>query len=807
MKKRYFKKLLNDLSKMPFIYHDLDGNVLNDFVDIDANRMDIETLTPYKNPSIISYQERLKENNKVLFIGNAGIGKTTFFRFVVLSIIARNSNINIFNKKERNRIIPVYIPLKVLDNNSINPIYNYILSNIEPLKRHKYLYKKANKGEIFLLLDGYDEISQINKINYIQGELSMILNNGDTIPNIAIKTIFHEKIQNCKIWLSSRKEFFKIQGLGNFYSTKGSPNISNPKIIGLELKGIGDNRQKLAKTIFDRYKKRNPKYIELLDEELFIRCLKNSEGIDINDLSQSPLFLTVIIYLYINYIQNSDEIQSFLINNYVELILKTIALLIKDLDEDKVRQLPKAKKIAYLQRRNLYEKEKIEFLKFFAAQLYVDNKTVFEYKYIVDKLLVFLEGYNSINKQNIISSLKNFDNEPNFIDQLIYCTLFTYAGRNENITVYDFPHRRFREVLASLYFEENEDSDFIMKLISINKSIDYSEFVYVFYKITKNKDGILEKLLDSYIRTKDIKYSEIAKYCVISTPLQNNYSKLIENIISKIIEMNSPINISKVFTKNHIPSSSFVINISSKINHYINTTNHFSLNCCLSSCLELNIAIDTQQLIQKTFCNINEVNSILILDYLIKQNKSFDYIFDNYDKLSKSHICLLICSNIDLINIKKLEEWVKETSDFYILIKIVKYLIYYKLHISKELSYLSIVYFGLYTISTEIEKEFKHSDYQNSINEIFEQFINNQKKNAYTFFINKKEILQELVSVEFNKKTVSIFQENNLNNLNKINKSEFTFNLRKHHKFKKLVDEETTDLNQFKSLFFNYYVE
>src|SRR5437870_4726953 len=87
----YFHKreLRTRLGEMPFIYRDLDADVLEDFVEVKLERVDPTKLTPaVPTKLLISLDKRLRNRKKVLLLGNAGARKTTFARHTILSIIA-----------------------------------------------------------------------------------------------------------------------------------------------------------------------------------------------------------------------------------------------------------------------------------------------------------------------------------------------------------------------------------------------------------------------------------------------------------------------------------------------------------------------------------------------------------------------------------------------------------------------------------------------------------------------------------------------------------------------------------------------
>lgn len=84
----YLHDLEEKIREMPFIYKDLDSEVINDFVDVEFQSLDLSSLKLVTTRKInLGDDEKLKRNTRVLFLGNAGIGKTTFQRRTVISLI------------------------------------------------------------------------------------------------------------------------------------------------------------------------------------------------------------------------------------------------------------------------------------------------------------------------------------------------------------------------------------------------------------------------------------------------------------------------------------------------------------------------------------------------------------------------------------------------------------------------------------------------------------------------------------------------------------------------------------------------
>src|SRR5690606_37402671 len=120
----------------------------------------------------------------VIILGNAGIGKTTFTRNIILKIINKKFKILNYEADELKNVIPIYVPLKIINNSIKNPILNYILNNNTYYKGNELkLERDLRNRKIFLFLDGYDEVSTVANRNYLREELILIFGSGTNTIN------------------------------------------------------------------------------------------------------------------------------------------------------------------------------------------------------------------------------------------------------------------------------------------------------------------------------------------------------------------------------------------------------------------------------------------------------------------------------------------------------------------------------------------------------------------------------------------------------------------------------------------------
>jgi hypothetical protein len=476
---------------MPFIYRGLEGEVLSDYVDVDMHSLDLATLRLKPiNKIILKNEERLRSNNRILFLGNAGVGKTTFQRYAILLLLRKASG-SLFTY-EKQQLIPIYVPLKAIDNSSPYPVTRYIIESVTPFSGQRgarRLLNMASKGKLFLFLDGYDEIPFTGAgRNFVQEELGELFlgtrRYGRETQDVHDEVV--DVLKENRMWLSSRREFFEQNPLGSLGS--GRHPIVNHGFVALEIQGVGSNRIKLARVIFDKYRKQSSEYAQILSEEYFIYDIDYSNDSEMKRLSFNPLFLTMMCYIYAQKAIEEKTHEVDWARKFDDLILECIDLLLRDLDEYKARDLPLAHKAGLLNRRNAFTPEKRLFVEYFAAQLFFEAKSVFDLSYLKTKVKQYFreEGVDSSAASVILADLdEDTANRPNFALQLVFCGVFVTAGKRMADFLYDFPHRRFREVLASKYIATPER--YILLLDRLYEK-QFSEFLVVFFASQWFKD-------------------------------------------------------------------------------------------------------------------------------------------------------------------------------------------------------------------------------------------------------------------------------------------------------------------------------
>ncbi len=288
-----------------------------------------------------------------------------------------------------------------------------------------------------------------------------------------------------QIWLTSRPEFLDA----HFPVDQNKPGGGWIEVLKVE--GVATNRELLVARIFARYTSRdalNPtRFLELVDS------IKDGET---RDLSHNPLFLTVMCYVYAKerLEPNSGRLDAF--RTFDEIIERCIRLLVRDRDSERVRELPPSRR-ALLKARGEHGDEKDEFLRSFAGRLYADERNLFDAQYLRGAALDFFAARGTPQAAEIVEELKGatIGVGEDIVTQLIYCGLFVRQAQGG---LYDFPHRRFREVLAWRHYEQNPD----VLLDSVGKVFWHELVLFVFARYSQ-AETIFGRLLELAVREPD----------------------------------------------------------------------------------------------------------------------------------------------------------------------------------------------------------------------------------------------------------------------------------------------------------------
>lgn len=487
----YLRELHEQLKRMPFIYRDLELDVLQDAVTVELLRLNPSTLLD----SDASYSERdtferLRDSRKVLLVGQAGIGKTTLFRYCILSLIVKGGAR--FRLPKKDRPTPCYVPLKAVSPSEKNPIVAYLLAH-NPLFRGSgglaRLISMAHERKIMLFLDGYDEIPIVAGTERIRDEIAALIARYPVSAPYGTDSQdsrwFYAAFVGCRIWLSSRREFL----------------LANPVALPDDIsvfwsQGVRGERVRLVTHIFSKYREHAPDfYSEKLDPERFLQQLAVAADGSLDDLSRNPLFLTVMCFVYVGDLRENRDPSQIWHQGAYELIHRCIDLLLIDIDFAKVRGLTEVQRHALLHRRAAYRDEKREFLEYVSVESYFANEPLQTERSLTERAMHFFSHESKDStRHDILHGLSSDDATVNLVKQIIYSGVLVGVEYRHKQTLLDFPHRRFKEVLAC----RRLDNDLGLERLAESISQPYlAELIIVYVEQSSRAEELIKALINS----------------------------------------------------------------------------------------------------------------------------------------------------------------------------------------------------------------------------------------------------------------------------------------------------------------------
>lgn len=570
----HFEELYGKIKDMPFLYRDLESEeILDGYVEEDKDVYDLAALQSGRAKIVARYpDDRIRTTQKAILLGGPGIGKTTFVRQAILSVILGKGYSERFIANER--LVPFYIPLKAVNPTERSPVISYVLANnrfLHGKTGFKRLLSLARNKSLFLLLDGYDEIPIDEQIGHsITTELKLMMRNEAAGDNSAIDPQYsslYDALHNCRVWLSSRREFFE----------QAPVIVGNTRAIAVELKGVRTHRAQLVKKIFDKFRKRSLKYQELLSEEYFLQEIDGSDN-EFSELSFRPLFLTVMCYVYATKVIEAESHVVAWAKTMPELTLSCIDLLLVDLDKTKTKDFlgPEyaAARTAYLRRRNDWVNEKRDFLGYFAGHLMCDQKTSFDIAYLRQAVVEFTKTLET-QAATTAQILKEPDK---FAWQLVFSGVFVMVDRYHGNVQFDFPHRRFREVLAARYLNSARRDNALLGLF-----LERSDLAEVIFSISDESDGVVKMVLERSRDTKSRRYNAVLK-AVRKAPSQYDPMPAIQAFLRQSIDADWYIPAAEVLPSLSRPDNTFIDFVRENLNP---SFHHGRRNSLLMSCFIL----------------------------------------------------------------------------------------------------------------------------------------------------------------------------------------------------------------------------
>ena len=328
----------------------------------------------------------------------------------------------------------------------------------------------------------------------------------------------------------------------------------------MELYGVGSHRADLIDTIFDKYRKRCQKYADLLSSEFFLQQLDAAQD-ELVSLSYNPLFLTVMSYVYITKVIAADSPMVEWGASVKDLVMECVNLLLYDLDETKTINFPPAYRAAILNRRNRFKDEKLAFLRSFALTTIIDGLPVFGRTHMTQYAQRFFQVH--ADWPNSAAILREM-NRGSFarltiVDDLIFCGLFLIVDKGPDGPVFDFPIRRFREILAVEHLECQSHVRSILSVLVARG--DLNETLYVAFELSRLQREIIEAILAEVGRSDDSRLDLVLRTCLSRRPPGYNPTAPLQQWLLKCVRDETKFVLSDVILEQLTPDDEFVASL------------------------------------------------------------------------------------------------------------------------------------------------------------------------------------------------------------------------------------------------------
>jgi hypothetical protein len=494
--RNYKRRLLARMEDMPFLYKDMRLSARDDYVEPQlATASNSTTQQAHGNPNLDFRTPFTKfhESRRAIVFGEGGYGKTTLFRHLTIRTLQQRRSRPVLDGP---RLVPVFVALKTVrlsDFSILDAIQRSDPYFDGPLGL-KRLTRLAKRKRLLLFLDGYDEMPHAGGLAHVVRELETIFDNYSSLAPTFFEASEHghiyRAIQGCRVYLSSRREFF-------FYS----PIEVGSNVQRWIVKGLDDRRIELVEKIFDNYRVSSGSSSGVdLDAELFMQELKKTGDDELHQLSRSPLFLTVMCFVYVRGVTREGRSSVFSRGAY-DIIHECIRLLISELDAAKAKGLTGAQRLALTNRRAAFPEEKIEFLQHFAVKLYDSSIGLFDREQLQESAQEFFRSMSdSPNCDEILRGLRKSDATVSIVEQIILSGIFVLVDRYRSTEYFDFPHRRFRETLAVTYFNSATGAE---RLSSHLHETAYGELILVFVEQSSYRGVLIKALTREVVAGRD----------------------------------------------------------------------------------------------------------------------------------------------------------------------------------------------------------------------------------------------------------------------------------------------------------------
>ena len=151
----------------------------------------------------------------------------------------------------------------------------------------------------------------------------------------------------------------------------------------------------------------------------------------------------------------------------------------------------------------------------------------------------FAKEYSGPSRDDILRNLEaKHQSGHSFQKQLLNQGIFVLVEKTERGIRYDFPHRRFREVLATRYLDNPAK---LQEVLANLGNQNYSEFLYVFFSISHFQDLVLRELLARVdASTEGALYGNLVFNCLERKPKDYDPTLLLVDFIQEKIASKKP---------------------------------------------------------------------------------------------------------------------------------------------------------------------------------------------------------------------------------------------------------------------------
>lgn len=468
----------------------------------------------------------IKKNKRLIILGSAGCGKSTFCKSIFIELIEQPVG-----------IFPIFIELRHLNNSSDKSIYNFILNSMTAISssfKKEQLDYALKLGKVLVILDGFDEVNSEDREN-IEKEILYLSNNYH-----GVKILLSSRFDNR---FSSWEEFYqygileldKNKALTLVHKLDYDRQVKNSFLTELDKKlyeshsSFASNPLLLTMMLLTYEQIAEiPNKIHLFYEQAFLTLFNKHDSLKSmykrKSFSQLPLddfkrcleAFCILSYSGRSYSFSENEINKYLDNS---INISGVATNSNDFLNDLLDS------VCILQRDGLgFNFTHRSFQEYFSAQFLVNiisaNKyDLFERVFNIssqDNVISMVYDINpsllekewiikKINKINMdVSSLYNYENYELLILQKVYSSISVYYNYEIDkemiifgaggVEKYNFFFSFIRDLYKDSYLEYS-----LNKKITANKDAEYFEKELINY-IRYNGDIDLENLdrIDPY---------------------------------------------------------------------------------------------------------------------------------------------------------------------------------------------------------------------------------------------------------------------------------------------------------------------